>query len=112
MRLGRIQIFPIKSLDGVRVEEVRVTSGGILENDRVYAIFDRDDRVVNGKRTPRVHQLRCEFDAEIKEVHLWQSDELPRARFPLAEPDRIGKWLGDFFGFPVTLRHEPQKGFP
>jgi uncharacterized protein YcbX len=30
MYLGRIAIFPIKSLDGVAVEEVRITSGGIL----------------------------------------------------------------------------------
>lgn len=112
MRLGRIQIFPIKSLDGVRVEEVRVTPGGILEHDRICAIFDQDGRVVNGKRTPRVHQLRCEFDAEIKEVHLWQNDQPSRTQFSLDEPDRIGRWLSDFFGFSATLQREPQKGFP
>ena len=22
------------------------------------------------------------------------------------------KWLSDFFGFPVTIRHESEKGFP
>jgi uncharacterized protein YcbX len=55
MRLGRILIFPIKSLDGIQLDEVTITKGGILENDRIYAIFDEEGRVVNGKRTALVH---------------------------------------------------------
>ena len=112
MHLGKIQIFPIKSLDGMPVEQARITSGGILENDRIYAIFDKDGKVVNGKRTPRVHQLRCTFDAKIKEVRLWQNGESSAAQFQLDAPARMEKWLGEFFGFSVTLRREPQKGFP
>jgi len=111
MQLGRITIFPIKSLDGVSVETVRITSGGILENDRIYAIYDADGKVVNGKRTPRVHQLRCEFDARIVEVRLWHNDETP-TQFQLDNPVRIGQWLSDFFGFSSVLRHEPKSGFP
>lgn len=112
MHLGRIAIFPIKSLDGVAVEEVRITSGGILENDRVYAIVDQEGRFVNGKRTARVHQLRCSFDEGIREVRLWQSGESSQTQFRLDDPRRIGQWMSDFFGFPVTLQHEPEKGFP
>lgn len=112
MRLGRIQVFPIKSLDGVLVEQARITSGGILENDRVYAMFDQDGRVVNGKRTARVHELRCAFNADIKEVRLWQNGESSPAQFHLDVPCRIENWLSDFFGFSVTLQHEPLKGFP
>lgn len=111
MRLGKIQIFPIKSLDGLLVEQTKVTPGGILTNDRVYAIFDREGKVVNGKRTPRVHELRCEFDPRICEVRFWQKNESP-AQFQLDNPAPLEKWLGDFFGFAVSLRHEPQKGFP
>ncbi len=77
MRLCQIEIFPIKSLDGVAVEEARITPGGILEHDRVYAIMDRDGKVVNGKRTARVHQLRCAFDPLIKEVRLWPGGSSP-----------------------------------
>ncbi|HUA69223.1 MAG TPA: MOSC N-terminal beta barrel domain-containing protein [Candidatus Saccharimonadales bacterium] len=112
MQLGRIEIFPIKSLDGVLVEEARITSGGILENDRIYAIMDADGRHVNGKRVPRVHQLRCTFDSEVKEVRLWQNGESPLPSFQLDAPERIEKWLAGFFGFSVTLKREPQKGFP
>ena len=48
MQLGRIIIFPIKSLDGFLVESARFTGGGILENDRVFAIYDTAGKVVNG----------------------------------------------------------------
>jgi len=112
MQLGRIIIFPIKSLDGVALDEVQITSGGILENDRIYAIFDSAGKIVNGKRTPRVHALRCAFDAGIKEARLWQNGGSVPAQFPLDEPTAINKWLGDFFGFPVTLRRDLRKGFP
>ena len=61
IRVGRIEIFPIKSLDGVSLQESAVTAGGILESDRVYAMVDEEGAFVNGKRTPRVHDLRCEF---------------------------------------------------
>jgi hypothetical protein len=112
MHLGKILIFPIKSLDGVSVAEARLTSGGILEHDRVYAIFDQEGRVVNGKRTARIHELRCAFDACIKEVSLWQNDATRPDQFQLDAPQAMEKWLGDFFGFPVTLRQESLKGFP
>jgi len=112
MRLGKIQIYPIKSLDGLSVNETQITSGGILQHDRTYAIFDQAGKVVNGKRTTRVHELRCTYDPEIKEVRLWQDREAAAAQFQLDLPGPLENWLGDFFGFPVTLRHEPQKGFP
>jgi uncharacterized protein YcbX len=112
VHLGKILIFPIKSLDGLLVEQAGITPGGILENDRIYAIFDHDGRVVNGKRTARVHDLRSSFDAQVKEVQLWQNGEAAPQQFRLDEPAQIEKWLGDFFGFPVTLRRESQKGFP
>ena len=111
MQLGRITIFPIKSLDGVPVETARITSGGILENDRIYAIYDTAGKVVNGKRTPRIHELRCEFNAQITEVRLWH-DGKPPTPFPLDNPSPASNWLSDFFGFPVVLQYEPRTGFP
>lgn len=94
------------------VKQTQVTSGGILLNDRIYAIFDKDGKVVNGKRTTRVHELRCAFDEEIKEIHLWHHGESSPEQFQLDAPEKIEKWLGEFFGFAVTLRREPQNGFP
>jgi uncharacterized protein YcbX len=111
MQLGRIDIFPIKSLNGLSLESARFTAGGILENDRIFAIYDAEGKVVNGKRTARVHDLRNEFDAQIREVRLWQKEETP-TQFQLDNLVPMEKWLGDFFGFAVTVRHETEKGFP
>jgi hypothetical protein len=112
VRLDKITIFPIKSLDGICRDQVRLTAGGILEHDRVWAIYDAADRVVNGKRTARVHELRCDFDAHIREVQLWENGQSARAGFSLNEPAAVAKWLGDFFGFAVELRRNVAKGFP
>lgn len=111
MQLGRIIIFPIKSLDGISLDSARFTAGGILEKDRVFAIYDAEGKVVNGKRTPRVHELRCAFDPEIREVQIWPNGQMPQ-QFQLDNLPRLDKWLSDFFAFPVALRHEPEKGFP
>jgi uncharacterized protein YcbX len=111
MQLGRIFIFPIKSLDGISVESARFTAGGILEKDRVIAINDGEGKVVNGKRTARVHDLRSEFDPQIQEVRLWQKNESP-VQFQLDDFAPMEKWLSNFFGFAVLLRHETEKGFP
>ena len=112
MQLGRIFIYPIKSLDGISVESARITGGGILENDRVYAMYDAEGKVVNGKRTARVHALRCAFDPGVREVQLWETGGTPAGQFELGDPIPIGKWLSEFFGFQVNLRFEWQKGFP
>src|SRR5580658_4291627 len=111
MQVSRIDIFPIKSLDGISVESARFTAGGILENDRVFAIYDKEGKVVNGKRTARIHELRCEFGPQIREVRLWQKNESP-VQFQLDNREQMEKWLGDFFGFAVEVQHETAKGFP
>lgn len=111
MQLSRIFIFPIKSLDGISVSSARFTAGGILENDRVFAIYDAEGKVVNGKRTARIHELRSEFDSPTREVRLWQKAETP-VQFQLDHPAPLEKWLSDFFGFAISLRRETEKGFP
>jgi uncharacterized protein YcbX len=110
--LQRIEIFPVKSLDGLALTECGINPGGILENDRVYAIVDSEGKVVNGKRTARIHHLRCSFDPGIREIRLWQTGETTPVQFDLADTGPISQWLSAFFGFPVTLQYERQHGFP
>ena len=112
LRLDRIELFPIKSLDGVLVTEALISEGGILDHDRAYAIFDADGQVVNGKRTERVHDLRCAFDRTLTEVRLWHNGEPSARQFDLVDRAPLDRWLSDFFGFSVTVRHEPNRGFP
>jgi hypothetical protein len=110
--LGRIIVYPIKSLDGAVVEQAGITPGGILEHDRVYAMVDAAGKYVNGKREPRVHRLRCRFDGEFREVLFSEEGSTRADRFVLAEPEPIGRWLSAFFGFPVALTREAKGGFP
>ena len=110
MHLSRILIYPIKSLDAVEVDEAAITPGGFLENDRIYAIFDSQGRVVNGKRTARIHHLRSSFDPSFKEVRLWENES--PAQFCLGDNAPMDRWLSDFFGFTVTLKYEATAGFP
>ena len=56
--LDLITLYPVKSLDGVEVEEARVLPSGGLENDRRWRLVDMEGRVVNAKRTPLCHAIR------------------------------------------------------
>lgn len=112
MILGRIDLYPIKSLDGVSVKEARITSGGILEHDRVHAIVDGSGAYVNGKRTGRVNLLRVAFGADFQEASFWTNGDASRQQFVLGEPAPLNRWLSDFFGFAVELASERSNGFP
>lgn len=60
--LSGITIYPLKSLGPVSVTQTRIVEGGGLEHDREFAFFDADGKYVNGKRTPKIHQLRAALD--------------------------------------------------
>jgi MOSC domain-containing protein len=109
--LGRIVIFPFKSLDGVSIPEARITPGGCLEHDRAYMIVDAQGRKVNGKREAKVHRLRSRFDPGYSEIEIWPDGGRPE-RFALAERAPLDRWLSDYFGYAVAVRHDPVAGFP
>ncbi|MGA3008256.1 MAG: MOSC N-terminal beta barrel domain-containing protein [Opitutaceae bacterium] len=111
-QLRRIFIFPIKSLDGVSVDTARLTLGGILEHDRVFAIVDEQGKYVNGKRTAQIQRLRCAYDKNLEEVALREDGQASQTTFSLTERGPLARWLSDFFGFAVTVTHEPVGGFP
>jgi len=113
VRLAHIEVFPIKSLDGVSVSEARVLDSGCLQHDRGFAMFDRDGRVINGKRTPLVHQLQATFDHDVTKVTFTDRRDGLSQTFTLAE-DRaaIECFLSEQFAIPVTLRNDPVRGFP
>jgi hypothetical protein len=106
--LGRITIFPIKSLDGVDVPEARVLASGALEFDRQFALVDADGRFVNGKRTEAVHRIRAEFDLAQSLVRF-----NGKVEFSLRHDQReISQWLSTALGIACGLAENPSHGFP
>ena len=112
MTLGAIFVFPIKSLDGVARHSARITKGGSLEGDREFALFDETGKVVNGKRTPRIHQLRTAFSDDLNEVSFREQGQTAGQTFALEDGPELRAWLSAFFGFPVHLQRDELRGFP
>jgi uncharacterized protein YcbX len=113
--LSRINIYPIKSLDGCDVAGSLLLANGALLHDRAWALFDDKGAYVNGKRHPSVHRLRAEADLEAGSLKLTDESErgLECSQFKLdAQIAEIELWLGAYFGFPVFLKLKGDGGFP
>lgn len=111
--LAKILLYPIKSLDGVEVEQGKILPSGALEGDRQFAIFDENGRVVNGKRYPQIHQLRSLFNISQGTISLQIPGHDCEYTFHLQEQQQVlASFLSDFFGFPVTLKQNLVVGFP
>lgn len=112
VRVESIALYPIKSLDPVVVSEARVLSGGALERDREFALFDAEGKRINGKRDARIHQIRAQYDLENLLVTLSVKDS-PAEAFHLVESRRqIEKWFGEFLDMPVSFQRNTESGFP
>ena len=114
--LARLAVYPIKSLDPSLPAAATVSAGGALSDDRRWALFDADGRVVNAKRTARIHQVRAAYRRDgvtLSVDPLAGGSDLPAATFPLESPSAgLEAWLGEFLGEPVTLREDAAAGFP
>ncbi|NJP08397.1 MAG: MOSC domain-containing protein [Leptolyngbyaceae cyanobacterium RU_5_1] len=113
VHLAHILIYPIKSLDGVAVNQATVLESGALQGDREFAIVDYQGKFVNGKRTAAVHKIRSSFDLIARTVSLQAQETLQAATFHLdTERIPLESWLSDYFGFPVKLIQNAEMGFP
>jgi uncharacterized protein len=111
--LAQITLYPIKSLDGISVDQAPLLASGALKGDREFAIVDYQGKFVHGKRTPVIHQLRAGFDLAQRTVTLNRQGDAQATTFHL-DQQRIPleNWLSNFFGFPVKLIQNSEMGFP
>ncbi|PSN10954.1 MOSC domain-containing protein [filamentous cyanobacterium CCT1] len=111
--LTRIDIFPVKSLDGVLVAEVKVLSSGALVGDRTYALFDSQGNVINGKRHAAIHRLRSAFSENREWITLAIDGNEPASTFHLQrQRPELETWLGNYFQQPVIVQENHDLGFP
>ncbi|OUL20915.1 MOSC domain-containing protein [Nostoc sp. T09] len=111
--LAKILLYPIKSFDGVEVENAKVLPSGVLEYDREFAIFDERGDVVNGKGHVKIHLLRAKFALLNRTISL----QIPNSNSPQVfhldgERQALEATLSDFFGFAVRLQQNSLSGFP
>ena len=111
--LSRIEIFPVKSLDGVMLQEATLLPSGALKGDRQYAIVDAQGRFVNGKTNPLIHRLRATFSNDLSTITLQCQGEEPHESFSLlGDRTLLEAWLSRYFCQPVTVQENVITGFP
>jgi uncharacterized protein YcbX len=126
--LDRITLYPVKSLDGVNVDEAHVLPSGALEFDRRWRLVDLDGRVVNAKRSARFHAIRAEFALAERLVSLSIDPAAIAARaLPGIEqvaalgpqsfhivpgPEGPCSWVSEALGIRVLLEERSDGGFP
>lgn len=113
VHLAKIILYPIKSLDGVSVEQATVLPSGALQGDREFALVDEQGKFVNGKRTAAIHQIRAQFNLGERTVSLQVQNQSQQSTFHLdQERPAIAEWFTGYFGFPVKLVQNTTMGFP
>jgi uncharacterized protein len=110
--VSKLFVYPIKSLPGVPVVHATVISGGALEHDREFALFDPEGNFVNAKRQPKIQRIRASYDLASMSGALQADPQWAPQTFDLNEIGKLETWFSDFFGFSVTIRRNVQSGFP
>jgi len=106
-----IRAYPVKGLDGIRLEEAAVTDGGTLVYDREFALF-ADGEIINAKDSDRFHRLSTTFDPQQRELQVTAPDaELSFALSEDAERERAGEWFSEYFGMDLNLRRNTELGY-
>ena len=107
--VSQIRIYPVKSLDPVKLDEVIIGKRCLL-HDREFALFNSEGKYVNGKRTPRINELRSVFDLSNYEVTFSEENGSSSQTFNLIEEKtEIEEYLSGFFGYSVSI-HRSDNG--
>lgn len=111
--IAGIYLYPIKSLDGIEVQNAQILRSGALDFDREFAILDIGSKYVNGKRNPQVHLIRTYFHQETRTVSLkFPNNDFPQIFHLDSQRTNLNEILSNFFGFQVTLKQNTVMGFP
>ena len=110
-QLVRIAIFPLKSFDGVEVEEARVNGGAGLAHDREYRLADSEG-ALNGKRLgEKLIRIRSWFDLAFGEMTLADGSDRLTVRLP-RDASELENWLEPRLGVRPALERNAATGFP
>ncbi len=112
MRLARICIYPIKSLDPVELDSVPVNRSGALKYDRQWAIVNSQGEFINGKRSPAIQRLKSEVDLRHRMLIIGIRGQASVAFHLDREREELQQWLSEYLAQPVRLVENETFGFP
>ena len=109
--VSRLQIFPVKFLEGLQVEQAEVGIHG-LKWDRHFAIVAKDGQLISGKRNPEVNRLSVSYDLSASSITLCKRDQDEKHTFSLEVGNReLDQFLSDYFRTMVSLQSDIEGGF-
>ncbi|MBT4012581.1 MAG: MOSC domain-containing protein [Planctomycetaceae bacterium] len=59
--IQKLTAYPIKSFDGVDLEQVTILPSGGIQHDRLFAFTDTDGNYFNGKNYTQIHRFETHF---------------------------------------------------
>ena len=110
--VSHINIYPVKSLDGVSSQKAQIGKGASLLHDREFAIISSDGNFIIGKTNPLVHLLCTAVDFDNHIISFRHREEPKWFSFHLEnEQTFIDDYLSIFFKQPVSLQQNTEGGF-
>ena len=70
MKIDKLLLYPIKSLDGTQVREIRVGPEKRILEDRRFSMVDKEGEVVKAKRTEKVQQFRIIYSEDLSRCQI------------------------------------------
>ena len=112
-KLGRIRIYPFKSLDPIECQTARFTSDGALENDRRFAFLLTGRTFFNAKKDPRIHRIRFVVSARTGTYQFSIKGTNNRIDIdPTAGFKQLEHWISKHLDVQTTVSENLDRGFP
>jgi len=111
--LKQITVYPIKSLGGINLDKVEITSGGSLKFDREFAFVDEEGKFINGKKFTNLHLIKTTYYLVERLVEFSIEQENFKKIFHLEkEKPGIEKIFSEFLETKITFQQNKESGFP
>jgi uncharacterized protein YcbX len=111
-KVREIRVYPVKGLDGIRLDEAAITDGGTVVYDREFGLFE-DGEVINSKDSDKIYDLSTTFDPQRRELEVTAPDgsELSFVLTGDAEQERAAEWFSEYLDMDLTLRRNTELGY-
>lgn len=112
-KLGRIYIYPFKSLPGYEVPSSHFNQNGGLSDDRRYAFVRPNGGFFNAKTDVRIHQIRLQYLAESESFHFSLTNAPDCLEVQAKEGfQELERWIKKHFELTVVVEESIDQGFP